>query len=136
MTLDELYSALCEAELGDIVTRHPNRLSIQDYCIERDGSVLRVGQTERNWFCSVDLQTQDEAEACRFFLTGALEYAWHLTRSPDEALIEKQQGVLMEAGIAVERNDLPAYVAPGGVPYFRIFVAGKNFKKARQLLGL
>jgi hypothetical protein len=136
MTLDELYSALCEAELGDKVTRQPNKLSMQDYCIERDGSVLRVGQTERNWFCSIDLETQDEAEACHFFLAGALDYVWHLTRSPDVALIERQQAILTEAGIAVERNDLPAYVAPGGISHYRIFVAGKNIRRARQLLGL
>ena len=136
MTLDELYAALYEAEIGDNVTRQPNKLSIQDYCIEREGSVFRVGQTERNWFCHIDLQTQDEADACRFFLAGALDYAWYLTRSPDAALIERQEVKLTEAGIAVERNDLPAYVAPGGVPHYRIFVAGKDFKKARRLLGL
>ncbi len=136
MTIDELYGQLCEAALEQKVQRYSNGIGLLDYFIEREGSIVRVCDKERGRIIATEIETENEDEACRVYLDGALKYGWHLTRSPDKALIEKQQSILEQAGIAVERNDLPDYVSPGGVPHYRIFIAGRDFKKARQLLEL
>jgi hypothetical protein len=136
MTMDELYRQLCEAELGNIAQRHPLRIAMQDYEIEHDGDIFRVCEKERAFVIRTYLETGDEAEACRYYLHKALKFVWHLTRSPDQALTDRQQEILTAAGITVERDDLPGYVSPGGVPHYRIFIAGAHFKQARQLLGL
>jgi hypothetical protein len=135
MTIDELYTHLLEEGFGDVLRRYADGISLADFDIQREGQAFRVGQTERGRFCAVDLDTEDEAEACDCYLKGAMRFAWHLAHSSDESFIERQQAILTSAGIWVERNDLPASLKLPDSRY-RIFVSGADRKRARQLLGL
>lgn len=135
MTIEDLFGHLLEEGFGDVLHRYVDGISLADFDIQREGRTFRVGQKERGRFCAVDLETRDEAAACACFLNGAMRYAWHLTHSADESVIERQQTILTNADIWVERNDLPASLNLPDSRY-RIFVSGGDRKRAKQLLGL
>ncbi len=135
MTIDELYTHLIDEGFGDALHRYSEGISLADFDIQREGQTFQVGQKERGRFCAVDLETEDEAQACACYLTGAMRFAWHLTHTSDKDLIERQHAILSSAGIWVDRNDLPESLNLPDARY-RIFVAGRDRKRARQLLGL
>jgi hypothetical protein len=75
MTLDDLKQRLSDAGLGPMDGRGPyvfeigpTLLAIRGYRIQVKDGRFRVGQTERGEWTSVDLETVDDNEACRFFL--------------------------------------------------------------------
>lgn len=135
MTIDELHAHLLGEGFGDLLRKYPGGISLADFDIQREDQTIRVGQKERGRFCAIDLETEDEAEACACYLKGAMRFTWHLSRSSDEPVIERQQAILADAGIWFDRNDLPASLNLPDSRY-RIFVAGAQLKRARQLLGL
>jgi len=135
MKIGELRARLNDEGFGDLLREIPGGLSLADYAIQREGRIFRVGQKERNWFCAVDLETDDEAEACACYLHGAMHSLFRVTQAGDESAIEQQQAKLAKAGIKADRNDLPASLNLPDSRY-RIFVAGSELKRARQVLGL
>lgn len=135
MKIGELRAHLHAEGFGDLLREIPDGLSLADYAIQREGRIFRVGQKERSWFCAIDLETDDEAEACAFYLHGAMHSVCRVTQTGDESIIEQQQAILAKAGIEADRNDLPASLNLPASRY-RIFVAGYELKRARQVLGL
>lgn len=135
MKIGELCAQLHDEGFGDLLRETPDGLSLADFAIQREGRIFRVGQKERSWFCAIDLETDDEAEACACYLNGAMHSVWRLTQTGDESAIEQQQAILAKAGIKADRNDLPASLNLPDSRY-RIFVAGSDLKRARQVLGL
>ena len=137
MTLDDLKQRLSDAGLGPMDGRGPyvfeigpTLLAIRGYRIQVKDGRFRVGQTERGEWTSVDLETVDDNEACRFFLDQIMGEWLHFrtfTRSED---VQAVTTVLEANGVKVWRNDVPAPVFPED--RLRIFVRGEDIARAQR----
>lgn len=135
MTIDELFQHLIAQGYGHLARRTPHGIDVLDFALQAFGDGFRVCDTERGQILQIWLETKDEAQACSWYLDRLAGLWLHLTTSPDEIVILRQQGALEAAGISVRRNDIPNFNAPGDARY-RIFVGGSDLKRAKTVLNL
>lgn len=135
MTIDELYSHLCQTGYQALLRRSVHGFGLHDYDIVREDSLVRICERERGQIIHSFLETPDEADACAQYLEQVSSQFQYLLGSANEALVTSQQKLLEEAGINVRRSVLPEYLGLTDTRY-RLSVAGANLKRSQELLGL
>jgi hypothetical protein len=135
MTIDELYSRLCQTGYRALLRRFPSGISLLDYDIEREGSVVRICERERGQVIHTYLETPDETAACTQYLERVSSQFQFLLGNASEGVVVSQQKRLEDAGITVRRSVLPEYLGLTDSRY-RLSVAGADLKRSQELLDL
>jgi hypothetical protein len=95
-----------------LLRRFPSGISLLDYDIEREGSVVRICERERGQVIHVYLETPDETAACTQYLERVSSQFQYLLGSANEGGVMSQQKRLEDAGITVRRSVLPECLGP------------------------
>ena len=119
---------------GPLIGEHgPHLLSIYDFRIEKAADGWSVCATERGEILETYLATPDEAAACAFWFDKIAGTMLHLATFENRQPADELERALTGVGIAVWRNDIPHFNGPNDSRY-RVFVAGRDLQKARQLI--
>lgn len=104
-----------------------------DLVLERVGNQFRICDMERGKTTGLNFQCDKEGDACAYFLDVIAGRSRHLITSKSQHEIERVQSMLIDAGLAVWRNDILHLPGPP-FPQFRLFVRGADYTAAADLL--
>jgi hypothetical protein len=106
------------------------------FCLAKRGNEWVVFYSERGQDSPPEYTSPSEDDACEFFYKLVMKQRhWHIVgffinKSDAELLEEKLKSI----GVAPIRNDIPAYKHRDD-PRYRVFVAGKDIFRVREVLG-
>jgi hypothetical protein len=135
MTASEVYKKLL-AEGCNKSNFAIHRSEHDAFCLAQRGDKWVVYYSERGQDSPPEYESSSEDDACQFFYKLVMEQQhWHILgffKAEGDAIALERR--LKSIGVEPIRNDIPAYKHRDD-PRYRVFVAGKDIFKVRELWG-
>jgi hypothetical protein len=133
-TVEELRDWMNHSGFGHLAIMGTGKnIFLLDIDLAYDGSLFRVGCSERGQLTETWLQTEDEDEACAIYKDRILGIEWFCASFSENKKAEDAEELLSANGIPARRNDVPPDYHGNGQS-FRLFCSGSHLLKARTLL--